>query len=85
MGSTGGEGLPSSFLGPDFLEDEGDDIKVGEHYESEGAERNRCGDNVEEGHVEAGTTACQIQQWLDVTEEVTNVVVAAEAQLRGHD
>lgn len=37
MGGTGAEGRPSFFLGPDFLEDEGDDVEVGEDYESEGA------------------------------------------------
>jgi len=37
MRGTGGEGLPSTFLGLDLLEEEDDDVEIGEDNQNEWA------------------------------------------------
>lgn len=70
MRCTGGEGFPTTLPCPEFEEEEGDNIKVGEEDEEEATQSNTTSDHIEEDDVEGSATAGQFEQGFDVTQEV---------------
>lgn len=68
------------------LEEEIDNnVEIREKGQKEGAHGNGSCDNIEQPLVEFSVPTGQVQQWLNITEEVMDLVRSAEVQTRSHN
>jgi hypothetical protein len=67
------------------LEEEiGDYVEIGEKYQKESTYANGPCDSIEQLLVELSVPTGQLQQWLNITEEVMDMVGTTEVQMRCH-
>lgn len=62
----------------------GDDVEIGEKCQKKGSEGNGACDCIEQPKVELSVSTGQIQQWLNITEEMMDMIGTTEAQTRCH-
>lgn len=61
-----------------------DDVEIGEKCQKKGSEGNGACDCIEQPKVELSVSTGQIQQWLNITEEMMDMIGTTEAQTRCH-
>ena len=81
---TSGQCFVEHRAGTSLEEKIGDDVEIGEKYQKKGSEGNGACDYIEQPKVELSVSTGQLQQWLNITEEMMDMIGTTEAQTGCH-
>ena len=84
MGGTGRQSFVEHAARTGLEEKIGDDVEIREKYQKKGSEGNGACDCIEQPKVELSVSTGQIQQWLNITEEMMDMIGTTETQTRCH-